>query len=105
MLIDDDPDFRYLLRRLLELRDFTVVGEAGEGATALHMALRLQPDAVTLDFRMPGADGDSVAPELRIASPKARIIAVSAILDERPSWADDFAAKSDMDEVADLLAS
>ena len=105
LIIDDDPDFRYLMRKLLELRDFAVVGEAGEGATALLMAGRLQPDAVTLDFRMPGAYGDSVAPELRIASPQVRIIVVSAVLKDRPTWADGFATKDDMNEVVELLAS
>jgi len=35
----------------------TVVGEAGDGATAVELARRLRPDVVLMDIRMPGMDG------------------------------------------------
>src|ERR1035437_5101170 len=37
--------------------DFAVVGEAGDGATAVEIARRLKPDVVLMDIRMPGMDG------------------------------------------------
>jgi DNA-binding NarL/FixJ family response regulator len=37
--------------------DFAVVGEAGDGATAVEMARRLKPDVILMDIRMPGMDG------------------------------------------------
>ena len=37
--------------------DFTVVGEAGDGASAVEIARRLKPDVVLMDIRMPGMDG------------------------------------------------
>jgi DNA-binding NarL/FixJ family response regulator len=37
--------------------DLTVVGEAGDGASAVELAQRLKPDVVLMDIRMPGMDG------------------------------------------------
>jgi DNA-binding NarL/FixJ family response regulator len=37
--------------------DLTVVGEAGDGASAVELARRLRPDVVLMDIRMPGMDG------------------------------------------------
>jgi DNA-binding NarL/FixJ family response regulator len=37
--------------------DLQVVGEAGDGATAVELARRLRPDVVLMDIRMPGMDG------------------------------------------------
>jgi DNA-binding NarL/FixJ family response regulator len=38
-------------------QDLTVVGEAGDGASAVELAQRLKPDVVLMDIRMPGMDG------------------------------------------------
>jgi DNA-binding NarL/FixJ family response regulator len=37
--------------------DLTVVGEAGDGGSAVELARRLKPDVVLMDIRMPGMDG------------------------------------------------
>jgi DNA-binding NarL/FixJ family response regulator len=37
--------------------DMTVVGEAGDGASAVSLAEQLAPDVVVMDIRMPGLDG------------------------------------------------
>src|SRR5262249_41080590 len=37
--------------------DIHVVGEAGDGATAVAMVAALRPDVVLMDVRMPGMDG------------------------------------------------
>jgi DNA-binding NarL/FixJ family response regulator len=44
-------------RRLLELADIEVVGEAGDGQEAVDMARRLRPSLVLMDIRMPKLDG------------------------------------------------
>ncbi|MBK0418236.1 response regulator transcription factor [Leucobacter sp. CSA1] len=58
LVVDDQP----LIRRSLGLiidgeADLAVVGEAGTGSEAVAQALRLQPDVVLMDVRMPGGDG------------------------------------------------
>ena len=58
LLVDDQPLLRTGFRMILSAEsDLTVVGEAGDGATAVELALRLRPDVVLMDIRMPGMDG------------------------------------------------
>jgi DNA-binding NarL/FixJ family response regulator len=58
LLADDDELTRTGLRLILESdRDLTVVGEAGDGLEAVHLARALRPQVVLMDVRMPGVDG------------------------------------------------
>jgi DNA-binding NarL/FixJ family response regulator len=58
VLADDQILVRSGFRALLDAEDdITVVGEAGDGAEALDVCRRLQPDLVLMDIRMPGVDG------------------------------------------------
>lgn len=58
VLVDDQYLVRTGLRALLERApDITVVGEAGDGATALGVVRAQRPDIVLMDVRMPGTDG------------------------------------------------
>ncbi len=58
LLVDDQPLLRTGFRMILSAEsDLTVVGEAGDGATAVELARRLKPDVVLMDIRMPGMDG------------------------------------------------
>ncbi|MGA8539932.1 MAG: response regulator transcription factor [Terriglobales bacterium] len=55
VIADDHEMLRYGVRRLLEdSPDFAVVGEAGDAAQALKLALEHRPDLVLLDISMPG---------------------------------------------------
>ncbi len=55
VIADDHEMLRYGVRRLLEdAADFAVVGEAGDAAEALKLALQHLPDLVLLDISMPG---------------------------------------------------
>ena len=55
VIADDHEMLRYGVRRLLEdAPDFAVVGEAGDAAQALKLALEHRPDLVLLDISMPG---------------------------------------------------
>ena len=56
LTIDDDPEARSLLRRILERESFRVVG-AASGSEGLRMARAGRPDCITLDVMMPGMDG------------------------------------------------
>ncbi|MDO8351520.1 MAG: response regulator [Gallionella sp.] len=64
LVIDDDPNARDLLRRLLGKEGFRVECAAG-GNEGLKMAQTLLPDIITLDAMMPDKDGWTVLSELK----------------------------------------
>ena len=78
LLVDDHPLTRDALASLLEQGGFDVVGEAADGAEALELAGRLQPDLVLLDLSMPGVDGLSALPGLRAAASDCEVVVLTA---------------------------
>jgi len=78
LVVDDDPDYRLLVRLALAPDSgFEVVAEAGDGGAAVAEAERERPDLVLLDCTLPGADAFDVLPALRAAAPDARVVLVS----------------------------
>lgn len=78
LLIDDHPLMRQGMRQLLELEDnFSVVGEASNGADGLALALRLSPDVIILDLNMKGLSGLDTLRALRNEGVDARIIVLT----------------------------
>ncbi|NJN16933.1 MAG: chemotaxis-specific protein-glutamate methyltransferase CheB [Oscillochloris sp.] len=58
LIVDDSPLMRRMLHDMVaDDPDITVVGEAGDGRTALKLVAELRPDLITLDVRMPVMDG------------------------------------------------
>ena len=58
LLADDQSLVRAGFMALLDARDdIEVVGEASDGASAVELARKLQPDVILMDIRMPGLDG------------------------------------------------
>lgn len=65
-LIEDDPEMRLLLSRMLHsLSRRCLIAEAEDGASGLDLLRRQRPDAVLLDLLMPGLDGYTVLQALR----------------------------------------
>jgi response regulator NasT len=57
VLAEDEALIRLDLKEMLEEEGYEVVGEAGDGQTAVRMARDLEPDLVVMDIKMPGMDG------------------------------------------------
>jgi DNA-binding NarL/FixJ family response regulator len=64
LIVDDHPSWRDCARETLEAEGFDVVGEAGDGASALEAAARLRPDVVLLDVQLPDTTGFEVTAQL-----------------------------------------
>ena len=74
LLVDDNEQYRYLVRRALA--DAFEVHEAGDGAEGLSKALRLRPDAVVIDLSMPVMSGTEMLARLRAAAPSDATVAI-----------------------------
>jgi len=84
LLVDDQSMLRKGFRLFLNAEDdLDVVGEAGDGATAVTMAETLQPDVVLMDIRMPGMDGIQATSLIVAGRPQSRVLILTTFdLDE-----------------------
>jgi len=88
LLVDDQALFREALATLLEVRsEIDVVGEAGDGATALERAAALRPDVVLMDLHMPVLDGIAATKRLRVEHPAVRVLALTTFDDDEDVFA------------------
>ena len=65
LIVDDQPMMRTALRTILAADGIVIVGEAGDGNTAIEMVAALHPDVVLMDVRMPGLDGIAATSAIR----------------------------------------
>jgi response regulator NasT len=64
VIAEDEALIRLDLKEMLEEEGYSVVGEAGDGETAVKLAAELKPDLVILDVKMPVLDGLSAAEQI-----------------------------------------
>jgi response regulator NasT len=77
VIAEDEALIRLDLKEMLEEEGYLVVGEAGDGESAVDLVERLRPDLAVLDVRMPVLDGISAAQ--RIAGQRlAAVVMVTA---------------------------
>ena len=61
VIAEDEALVRLDLKESLESLGYLVVGEAGDGLSAVHLARELRPDVVVMDVKMPHMDGVEAA--------------------------------------------
>ena len=78
LIADNCLAVRYGLKLWLRLEpDMQVIGEATNGVEALTLALRLHPDVIVMDARMPQMDGIAATRAIRAGLPDTPIIVLS----------------------------
>lgn len=77
LLIEDNPQNRYLASFLMEARGWEMV-HAEDGPTGVDLATRTRPALILLDIQLPGMDGYAVARALR-ADPNLTGIPIVAV--------------------------
>jgi response regulator NasT len=82
LLAEDEAVQRLDLRTTLEQLGYLVVGEVGDGASAVALARQVRPDLVIMDMRMPGMDGITAAQMLR-KEHIAPVLLLTALNDEQ----------------------
>jgi two-component system nitrate/nitrite response regulator NarL len=83
VVADDHPLFRQGIVRALRIAGgFEIVAEAGDGATALALIRRHEPDVAIVDVRMPGMDGIDVIGALARSGSDVPVVLLSAFDDE-----------------------
>ena len=87
LIVDDHAMVRFALAEAIAGEaDLTLVAEAANGTEALALYRKHQPDVVTMDFQLPGADGAESTAKLRAEFPDARVVLLSVFEGEEDIW-------------------
>ncbi|PRB65620.1 MULTISPECIES: response regulator [unclassified Microbacterium] len=84
LLVDDQALHRMGMRMFLSGQDgVEVVGEAADGVEAIQHSLRVRPDVVVMDVRMPRTDGIEATRRIVAEAPEVRVLLLTTFdLDE-----------------------
>lgn len=78
LIVDDHPIVRTGLKGMLtEHPEFTLIGEATDGAEAVTLAAQLRPNVVLMDLRMPGMDGVAATTQIRRVCPETHVLVLT----------------------------
>lgn len=105
LLVDDQQIVRAGLRTLIGVEpDFDIVGEAATGWEAVSAAVRLRPDVVLMDIRMPDLDGIAATEQIVQSGSAARVCVLTTyslddyVFDALAAGASGFLLKTDTAE-------
>ncbi|HEX8105968.1 MAG TPA: response regulator transcription factor [Solirubrobacteraceae bacterium] len=83
LLADDQQLVRAGFRLILELAGFEIAGEAADGAEAVELVRRLQPDVALMDVRMPRMDGIEATRRIALSGAPTKVLMLTTFdLDE-----------------------
>jgi NarL family two-component system response regulator LiaR len=83
LIVDDHQVVRQGLHTFLELQDdILVVGEAGDGQTAVEMVPLLNPDVVLMDLVMPRLDGIAATRQIKAMDAAVKVIALTSFTED-----------------------
>jgi DNA-binding NarL/FixJ family response regulator len=82
LLADDHALFLDGLRNLLTLNGIQVVGVAHNGLEAVEKTLKLRPDIVLMDIRMPACDGVNAARLIKAELPECKVVMLTTSAEE-----------------------
>jgi CheY-like chemotaxis protein len=90
LIVDDLPEIRLLLRRILEPAGYEVT-EASSGLEAIEILADNRPlDLLVADLDMPELGGDEMVRRIRASRPDLKVLYVTGhidrVMDERPLW-------------------
>ena len=78
LLVEDHHIVRQGIKQLLKLHDnYEIVGDAGDGTSAIEKTKTLLPDVVVLDISIPKINGIETAKQIRTIDPDIKIIVLT----------------------------
>lgn len=84
LIVDDEALVRSGFALILGSQpDIEVVGEAGDGGSGVEQAIRLRPNVVLMDIRMPGVDGLEATRRLHQAGVESRVLVLTTFDGDR----------------------
>ncbi len=82
LVADDHPLFRDGIVSLLEAAGFEVVGQVGDGASAVEAAERLSPDLILMDVTMPKLNGIQALSKIKEKKPEVEVVMLTVSDDD-----------------------
>ena len=83
MVVDDHEIMRDGLREILQRTgNFEVVGQAGDGVSAVNIAMKLKPDVIVMDVMMPLKNGIDACREITEMLPDTKVLILTASAEE-----------------------
>ncbi len=81
LVVDDELDFRNLLREFLALKGYDVL-TAADGPEALRVVKEERPHVVLLDIRMPRMNGFEALRQIRAVDQEVNVVMVTGVREE-----------------------